>query len=240
MAQTSHAASDNIFIETYEENEDLVVEIKALDMTTPVIGIAFDLYYDSYTLSYKSYDAGGFFEQGGEPIYMIAPSIDSKGEKIISGITLKRTDQQVSSGETIISFYFDILKKETAKFEFDHHVISTLQDGKRLDLPEITWTDSEANLEKQETQEEISKVEVQKTEAIQTNESVKTTEVGATDMIYADIFKRGFAAIGLLPIAMGICYILWRYYKKKYAKKTDTCIAKPKKKEPDEGAWTEI
>lgn len=213
------------------------MEVKSLDMTTPVIGTAFDLYYDPYTLLYESYEEGGFFEQGGEPIYMVVEDIDAKGKKVISGITLKRTDRQVSVNNTIITFHFDILKRESTKLKFDHAIISALQDGKRVDLTNVEWTDPEINLEAQN--EEIPLAMIQTQEIISGTSTIETTEK-AENLMYVDVFKPEMVAVGLLPIAIGLCYISWRFIKKKYAKKTDTCISEPEKEKFAQGAWTEI
>ncbi|EKD63886.1 MAG: hypothetical protein ACD_51C00157G0003 [uncultured bacterium] len=259
LIQTVNAESDGIYMKTYEVDDgELIVEIKALDMTIPVIGMAFDLYYDPYIIEYESYEEGEFFERGGEPIYMVAEDVDEKGRKIISGVTLRRIDSQVDDMGLIMSFHFKILKRENIMLKFDDAVISSLEEGARVDLTNIEWTNANMNFATEEISEEVAKTQVEDYKQIETGTGSAIENTKST--LYTDVFMPEAIAAGLLPIAIGVCYILWRQRKdtkyslrnsisrfvytklnnKKHEEKTDIGVSEPEKEKSDYRTWTEI
>ncbi|EKD63987.1 MAG: hypothetical protein ACD_51C00109G0002 [uncultured bacterium] len=233
---TALANADEINIAKFEDGENLQIAIKTDGIQEESIGLAFELYYDSLSLEYLSYDLGNFFEQGGEPIYLVSEGFSEKGSKIVAGITLRRTDAQVSASGDIIFLNFKILKKTESTLDFEHTVISRIdENGKRKDLENINWINYEITFS-----EEVKTVGI-------------IVEAQAVPETKPNLFSASLIAIPDLPIAIpitiasiliciGVCYILFRKFKKSNAIKTsaDTRIEKPSEESPSAGDWAGI
>lgn len=211
---TTHASS--IQISTYESENTLTAVIQAQDITEPVIGLAFDLYFDPFTLAYLDHYEGAFFEQGGEPMYLVTQDLDHRGGKIITGISLKRTDNLVDLSGTIIAFDFDILEKKSTQLTFKNQVISTItEDGKRQDL-EIEWIDSEIYFST------ATEIPIQpKEQTVSEEEPEPAPEPEIAELMQASIMEPETpAALLLLLLLPPICYIGYRLLKKRRANRT--------------------
>lgn len=225
-ATKASAASDRISVSTYESGDQLTAVIKAENFSQPVLGLAFDLLYDPEILAYEGYEEGAFLEVGGEPIYLVTNVIDHLGGHVITGMTLKRADQPVDSGGTIITFDFDILVGGKTTLAFENMVVSKLnEEGKREDVESIDWTGQSIKLK-------ISDEEESQPSAIA---KVATGSVEDTEQILgqANVLDIEGAYIpGIIIISLSllllICYIAWRLYKKRNAFEETTYSGVPK------------
>jgi len=229
---TTYAGSNSIYIEGVDNEDDFQLAVKIDNLEEQSVGLAFELYYDETSFEYESYSAGNFFEQGGEPIYLVSESFSEKGSKIVAGITLRRTDTQVSGSGDVIFFNFKILRKNTSDLEFARTVISQIdQNGKRKDLDNVHWQNYQVVLVEEE--ETIP----QMTPEIEEETTIK--------MLQASLL-----AIPNLPIAIpisiaailifsGVCYILWRKFKKSHATQTPVgpSIEKSSQESSSYGDW---
>lgn len=210
LAAIPRVNAESIDIRTYESGTMLTAVITARDLMTPVIGTAFDLYYDPEVLSYLGYEHGAFFEQGGEPIYLVVPDADHKGGKIVTGISLKRTDTLINSSGTIIALNFEVLNKNSTDLTFKNQIISTIEDGKRKDL-EIEWINKEIYL--------TEEIPVVAKELPQPEPVAEEPEIA--ELTQANILKPEFPLAMLIPLLILplICYILVRKLRKRRANK---------------------
>lgn len=120
------------------DGDILKVSVLAADMISPVLGIAFNLSYESDNLAFLKYEPGNFLERGGDPFYLV--SNDSEKEKIIFGETLRKDDNFPIGSGNIAEIYFQILNVADFNFKFSNGAISTL-DPVLQDLDKILWED---------------------------------------------------------------------------------------------------
>jgi len=234
---------NTITITTYESATQITAVVSANNIDQPVLGLAFDLLFDPYLLSYLSYEEGAYFESGGDPIYLVTNSIDHQGGKVITGITLKRTEQPVDSSGTIIAFNFDILDKTDTELIFKNPIISKINDqGEREDLDYIEWIDQEVNFAR--TVVETTPVETPPTQETETGtgsveEELPTiSEIGSANIFEAESTLLLPIILTSLPLLLLICYIAWRKLKKRYAvKTTNPSITEPPPEETSSRDW---
>ncbi len=122
---------------TFLNGNILKIDVLSEDLSTPVLGIAFHLNYDSDFLEFLKYEPGEFLERGGDPFYLVSPG---KLGEIVFGQTLRRDDRFPIGGGDVASFYFEIIEEANFHFSFDRGVVSTL-DVVRQDLSNIKWDD---------------------------------------------------------------------------------------------------
>ncbi|OIP81225.1 hypothetical protein COW94_00825 [Candidatus Peregrinibacteria bacterium CG22_combo_CG10-13_8_21_14_all_44_10] len=218
ISAEAYASVDQIIISTYQSETKLTAVIEADSITQPVIGMAFELEYDPTVLSYDSYDVGAFFEQGGEPIYLVTYDIDHRGGRVIVGITLRRSDREVDASGTIIALDFDIYGNEDTELEFKNPIIAMINEyGEREDLTSIEWVNTEVSMTAYNvdmiTTEQLADPIMQESRGFGMT-SVKDGNVA--DTIMANIFTVGGSVIVLsvLSLLSAICYIAWRIHKK--------------------------
>lgn len=120
------------------DHDILKISVMTIDMSTPVLGLAFHLNYDGEKIKFLKYEPGDFLEQGGDPFYLVQN--DEKKNKIIFGETLRRDNQFPTGGGKIADFYFQIEKREPLNFKFQQGSVSTL-DTVRQDIDKIVWHD---------------------------------------------------------------------------------------------------
>jgi len=120
------------------DHDILKISVMSIDMTTPVLGLAFHLNYDADKIKFLKYEPGDFLEQGGDPFYLVQN--DEKKKQIIFGETLRRDDKFPKGGGKIADIYFQIKKRDAMEFKFSNGVVSTL-DTVRQDIDKIVWND---------------------------------------------------------------------------------------------------
>lgn len=236
LPTTVLADANEIYIEKFTDDGNLKIAIKTDGLQENAIGLAFELYYDSLSLEYLSYNPGNFLEQGGEPIYLVSEGFSEQGSKIVAGITLKRTDNQISLGGDIIFLNFRILNKTESTLNFEHTVISQInENGKRKDLENINWINYEITFP-----EETSSAEIPTTTQVELENQPNLLEVS---LIAIPDLPIGIAiALSGILIFLGICYILWRKFKKSNAVKipVNTRIEKSPENNTSSGNWAGI
>ena len=120
------------------DHDILKISVMSIDMSTPVLGLAFHLNYEGDKVKFLKYESGDFLEQGGDPFYLVQD--DSKKNQIIFGETLRRDNKfPVGSGK-VADIYFQIEKSATMNFNFKQGAVSTL-DTVRQDIDKIVWND---------------------------------------------------------------------------------------------------
>ncbi|MBI5753963.1 hypothetical protein HZA40_02355 [Candidatus Peregrinibacteria bacterium] len=120
------------------DHDILKISVMSIDMSTPVLGMAFHLNYDGEKIKFLKYEPGDFLENGGSPFYLVQN--DEKKNEIIFGETLRRGDKFPLGGGKIADFYFQIMKKEPLNFHFKQGAVSTM-DTVRQDIDKIVWND---------------------------------------------------------------------------------------------------
>ena len=120
------------------DHDILKISVMTIDMSTPVLGLAFHLNYDGEKIKFLKYEPGDFLEQGGDPFYLVQN--DAKKNKIIFGETLRRDNQFPTGGGKVADFYFQVSKREPLNFNFKQGAVSTL-DTVRQDIDKIVWND---------------------------------------------------------------------------------------------------
>lgn len=120
------------------DHDILKISVMSIDMSTPVLGMAFHLNYDGNKIKFLKYEPGDFLEQGGDPFYLVQN--EAKKNEIIFGETLRRDDKFPTGGGKIADFYFQIVKREPLNFNFKQGAVSTL-DTVRQDIDKIVWND---------------------------------------------------------------------------------------------------
>jgi len=116
----------------------LKVSVKAEEMITPVLGLAFHLNYEGDKLAFLKYEPGNFLERGGDPFYLVK-NVEEKPE-LVFGETLRRDDAFPLGEGRIVDLYFQIIDGEEMKFSFDRGVVSTLNTV-RQDIDKVDWED---------------------------------------------------------------------------------------------------
>lgn len=120
-------------------NKDLLeIAVTANNLEEEIMGIAFNLEYDSKSLEYKNYLQGDFLEKGGEPIYLCSPKKTNKNI-IVCGISLKRGDQFLNGSGNIIYLYFNIKSAKWDKFKISNTFASRLENNERKNLENIIF-----------------------------------------------------------------------------------------------------
>ncbi|NIA01887.1 MAG: hypothetical protein GWP15_00730 [Nitrospirae bacterium] len=114
----------------------LKISVVAGEMVQPVLGIAFNVNFDSEYLDFLKYEPGDFLERGGDPFYLVK----NEESRVIFGETLRREDSFPVGGGIVAEFYFQILEEEVFDFSFYNGVVSTL-DVVRQDIDKILWED---------------------------------------------------------------------------------------------------
>jgi len=114
----------------------LKISIVAGDMMQPVLGIAFNLNFESEDLDFLKYEPGEFLERGGDPFYLVK----NEESRVIFGETLRREDSFPVGRGIVAEFYFQILEENEFNFSFYNGVVSTL-DVVRQDIDKILWED---------------------------------------------------------------------------------------------------
>lgn len=120
------------------DHDILKISVMSIDMSTPVLGMAFHLNYDGEKIKFLKYEPGDFLEQGGDPFYLVQN--EAKKNEIIFGETLRRDDKFPTGRGKIADFYFQIVKREPLNFNFKQGAVSTL-DTVRQDIDKIVWND---------------------------------------------------------------------------------------------------
>lgn len=120
------------------DHDILKISVMSIDMSTPVLGLAFHLNYDGDKIKFLKYEPGDFLEEGGDPFYLVQN--DAKKNEIIFGETLRRDDKFPTGGGKVADFYFQISKREAMNFNFKQGAVSTL-DTVRQDIDKIAWND---------------------------------------------------------------------------------------------------
>jgi hypothetical protein len=120
------------------DHDILKISVMSIDMSTPVLGLAFHLNYDDDKIKFLKYESGNFLEQGGDPFYLVQN--DEKKNEIIFGETLRRDDKFPIGGGKVVDFYFQVAKREPMNFNFKQGAVSTL-DTVRQDIDKIIWND---------------------------------------------------------------------------------------------------
>lgn len=114
------------------------ISVKASDLLSPVLGMAFHLNYDKDKIVFLRYEPGEFLEKGGDPFYMVKNLPDQN--KIVFGETLRHEDSFPLGDGIIVNLYFQILNDSEWKFVFDRGVVSG-PDASRQDIDKISWED---------------------------------------------------------------------------------------------------
>ncbi len=125
---------------SFMDGDLLKVAVNAKDLVSPILGISFHLKFDPEKLSLLRYEPGNFLERGGDPFYLVQV-VESE---IIFGETLRRDDSFPFGEGDVVHFYFQILKGDEFKFEFENGVVSTL-DTVRQDLGNVQWQNLDLN-----------------------------------------------------------------------------------------------
>lgn len=120
--------------EEFLDGDLLKISVKAKNMMTPVLGIAFHINFEKEKLLFLKYEPGDFLERGGDPFYLVKNLPD----EIIFGETLRRDDKFPLGEGTIMNLYFQILEWDKFNFTFENGIISTL-DTVRQDIDKISW-----------------------------------------------------------------------------------------------------
>lgn len=120
------------------DHDILKISVMSIDMSTPVLGLAFHLNYEGGKIKFLKYEPGDFLEQGGDPFYLVQN--DAEKNQIVFGETLRRDNKFPKGGGKIADFYFQIAKKEPLNFNFKQGAVSTL-DTVRQDIDKIVWND---------------------------------------------------------------------------------------------------
>lgn len=146
VTQSSNVICYKKSLVTASSGNQLTVSIYAKNISSKLLGVAFDLTFDQKSLSYISYDHGTFFERGGIPIYISKSS--SRSAKIVNGVSLKRGDKLQNGSGLIISFNFKTKNKNydinSKDFLFKNTVAATIENGQRKNIAGIKWTSCEA------------------------------------------------------------------------------------------------
>lgn len=132
-------ASGSVVMQAEPLDHDILkISVMTIDMSTPVLGMAFHLNYDGKKIKFLKYEPGDFLEQGGDPFYLVQN--DAKKNQIVFGETLRRDDKFPNGSGKIADFYFQISKREPLNFNFKQGAVSTL-DTVRQDIDKIVWND---------------------------------------------------------------------------------------------------
>lgn len=184
--------SGEVYLSANKLDHDLLkLTVKAKDMTTGIIGIAFHLKYDKSKLSFLKYLPGSFLEKGGDPFYLVKN--DSQNGKIIFGETLRRDDSFPTGAGNIAEFYFQSKGERPYEFKFEKAVVSSM-DETRQDLDKVVFKDMTIDTQKEEKNIDYSSKENKHLQANSSN----SIEEGKTP----------YALIGLLSIFAIISLVL--------------------------------
>lgn len=135
-------------------NNQFELTLYLAEEITPVLGTAFDLVYDPTIISYKYFKKGEFLEKGGTPIYLILAE-ERIPSRLISGITLKRTDKLPVGTFSLIHFVFEIKQNGKTAVSFEKNAIFTLHEEQKMEMQRFQWQNGEITLEKSKKSEGI-------------------------------------------------------------------------------------
>lgn len=139
VATTGALASGSIDMQAQPLDHDILkISVMSIDMSTPVLGVAFHLNYEGGKIKFLKYEPGDFLEQGGDPFYLVQN--DEKKNQIIFGETLRRNNKFPTGSGKVADFYFQIVKKGPLNFNLKQGAVSTL-DTVRQDIDKIVWND---------------------------------------------------------------------------------------------------
>ncbi len=142
IENTNNENISKIFLNHEVLEEGLLkIFVQIESITNSLIGASFNLYFDNEKLSFLNYLPGSFFEQGGDPIYLIT----QKESKIIFGETLLKDDEFPLGEGTLVELVFQILDAPPYEFSFEKGVLASSETVLQ-DLIEVKWE----NLEIQE------------------------------------------------------------------------------------------
>lgn len=110
----------------------LAINVKA-NNTSNVYGTVFDVDFDSTKMTYESYAAGNYLENGGATVtYMLTPS----SGKLIVGISRLGTVGGVSGSGTIVTLKFKAVAAGVASVDFSNN---TVRDSGNQSIQGVTW-----------------------------------------------------------------------------------------------------
>jgi hypothetical protein len=169
------------------DHDILKISVMSIDMSTPVLGLAFHLNYDVDKIKFLKYEPGDFLEQGGDPFYLVQN--DEKKNEIIFGETLRRDDKFPTGGGKVADFYFQIEKRESINFNFKQGAVSTL-DTVRQDIDKIAWNNLSLDKNGKKITDEILSLDLNDNQKIEVDNFNLPSNFGI-------IFVMGIVIIGL-------------------------------------------
>lgn len=153
--------------------ETVRVDIKVSGAPADLFGAAFDLKVSGAEWKLKSYEAGDVFVSSAGPPLMLAveKGTGNSDHKIVAGISLKKGAEIDDEDGRIMTFYLTLTGKGTAmgsaggleagdaalagagdvagsvpgmlKFSFENNILSALKNGERVDLKDVSWSETE-------------------------------------------------------------------------------------------------
>ncbi|MCX6734303.1 MAG: hypothetical protein NTZ25_00130 [Candidatus Peregrinibacteria bacterium] len=169
------------------DHDILKISVMTIDMSTPVLGMAFHLNYDGDKIKFLKYEPGDFLEQGGDPFYLVQN--DAKKNQIVFGETLRRDDKFPKGSGKVADFYFQISKRELLNFNFKQGAVSTL-DTVRQDIDKIVWNDLSLDKNGKKITDEIL------SDTLNSGQNIEVEDVNSPAN-FGIILVMGIAIIGL-------------------------------------------
>lgn len=111
----------------------IAIDVKSNNISSGVFGAAFDVDFDSSKITYDSYVAGNFLEQGGATVHYEAILQSDNSSKLVAGIT-RQTGTATGSG-TLITLKFKVTSGSTVGFSRNE-----LRDQSNLTILGTTWS----------------------------------------------------------------------------------------------------
>ncbi len=133
-------------------NNQVEFTLKPFGLQKPLFGIAFDLVYDPTILEYKHFNEGTFFEQAGQPMYLVASKVENMPARVIVGISLRQVEKFPMTQQDIIRFIFGIKSSGKTRLLFENEKAYTLENNQKLALDNVLWKDTALDLEREQEQ----------------------------------------------------------------------------------------
>lgn len=144
---SAQGAQEEISLHLHSESSGVLrYTLEAKNITHPLIGIGTTMVLPS-GMQFVRFEKGVFFEQGknDQVTYLIAPK-NNNPQQIILGIA--SLGEKMSKGNGVIAtLYFKTTKKSSpSAIKLEHTVASGIENGRRVDYPNIVWQISATQL----------------------------------------------------------------------------------------------